>query len=103
MKEFKSVIFTEAGSDKNNNKYFYYPHGEDSFKSQARKDGGCIVIGLESNGNQVYRHERNIRSIWKQTIKNNIETMSYNKVKLGEHFHNCSFYVVPKSCEKFLV
>lgn len=77
--------------------YFFYPIDESEFKAQAVGNFVHTIVFDTQNQTIVTCFTRQVRKVWEQTCKNNIETDHRVKELTGSHFQIYSWVSKSKS------
>lgn len=78
-------------------RYFFYPANEKQFKQEAKNNFVKTIVFNTKECKIADSFIREVKSDWKQTCKNNIETDHRIKSLSGEHFEIYSWVVQSKS------
>ncbi|MHC8470556.1 hypothetical protein [Plesiomonas shigelloides] len=77
--------------------FYFYPASEEKFKADALDNFVRTVVFNKLSGEVEISFIRQVRTLWQQTCKNNIETDHRIKELNGEHFQVYSWVVRSKS------
>ena len=78
-------------------KFYFYPDAEEKFKADALNNFVRTLVFNELSGEIEISFIRQVKTLWQQTCKNNIETDHRIKELNGEHFQVYSWVVRSKS------
>lgn len=78
-------------------RFYFYPNDEDKFKAEAFNNFVRTIVFNELSGEIEVSFIRQVRALWQQTCKNNIETDHRIKELKGDHFQVFSWVAKGKS------
>ena len=77
--------------------YYFYPEDEKKFKEEAVNKYVRTIVFDTVNGEITTSFVRQVRKVWEQTCKNNIETDLRIKELSGDHFQIYSWVTKSKN------
>jgi hypothetical protein len=78
-------------------KFYFYPTGEEKFKADAFNNFVRTLVFNVLSGEIEVSFIRQVKTLWQQTCKNNIETDHRIKELSGDHFQIYGWVVKSKS------
>lgn len=82
-------------------KFYFYPFDEDAFKAEAVGNFVHTIVFNEVLGEVETTFTREVKFLWKQTCRNNVETDHSIKQLKSSHGHNQIYSWVCKSKSDF--